>query len=171
MLDEPVYLRPPDYLYRLRSAPGWPMFTGTIAGDRRLLLVAGCAVEFDAEGHLVGLRDGGGQGYPIPQSLFPADFPDRGCPDEQAGWVPELGFRQGPIEVRRFWFPDRWIGISDLPLMLWDLPRDPDLFTDKQWTEVRASDWFAWGNFAFRCGTREVYIGREGQDQLYVEVK
>jgi hypothetical protein len=171
MIDEPVYLRPPEYCYCLRSAPGWPMVTGAITGERQLVAVANLALIFDDQGQFLEVYgEASGQACPIPKSLLPENFQDRGCSAELATWVRRLEFEQRPIFVRRFWLPEPWIGISDVPLMLWDLPRDPDLFTEKQWAEVRASEWLEWGNFAFRCGEFEVYIGREGQDQLYVTV-
>jgi hypothetical protein len=164
MLGEPLYLRPPDYRYCLRSEPDHPMFTGTVSGGRQFLLAAGTALEFDGDGHLLGVRPGD---YPLPRSLFPVRFRDRGCPDEQAGWVRELGYRDEPIRVRRFWLPELWMGISDLPHGIVDLPDDPDLFTEAQKEFVRTSMWFEDGDFAFRCGDLEVFVGPDGKHLLY----
>ena len=166
MLDEPVYLRPPDYRYCLRSQPYYWWFTGSIRGDRQLLLVAGYALEFDRAGRLLDVRERQGDPYyPIPRSLFPAEIRDRGCPDEQAGWVRELGFEECPVLVRRFWLPERWLGVSDLPWGQRDLHRDPSAFDPEEAADMRAdaASWIESGMFAFNCGNGETYIGRDGE--------
>src|SRR5207244_3924013 len=112
-------------------------FTGAIRGDRQLLLVGGSALEFDRDGRLLSARDAG-EAFPIPRSLFPAEIRDRGCPDEQAGWVRELGFEECPVLVRRFWLPERWLGISDLPWGQRDLHRDPSAFHPDEAADMRA---------------------------------
>jgi len=166
MLDEPVYLRPPDYRYCLRSQPYYWWFTGSIRGDQQLLLVAGCALEFDWAGQLVTVRERDtGPYYPIPRSLFPAEIRDRGCSDEQAEWVREVGFEEGPILVCRFWLPERWLGISDLPHGLRELHRNPAEFGAEEATELRAdaAEWVESGLFGFECGSGETYISRDGE--------
>jgi hypothetical protein len=131
-----------------------------------LFLVAGAALEFDRAGQLVSMRKReGGPYYPIPRSLFPPEIRDRGCPDQQAEWVRELEFEESPILVRRFWFAERWLGISDLPSGQRDLHRDPSSFDPDEAAEMRAdaAEWVASGIFAFNCGNGETYIGRDGE--------
>lgn len=168
-MDDPIYLRPQDYRYCLRSDLHHPMVTGAISKDRRMLLVTGMVLEFDSGGHLLSVRDADATTYPLPQFLFPEPIRDRGCPDDQAGWMEELNFREGAIFVRRFWLPERRLGISDIPYGLIDLPRDPNLLTDAQRADLIASDWFDDGDFAFRCGKVDVYIGPTGKHLLYNE--
>lgn len=170
MVDDPVYLRPPDYRYCLRSDLHHPMVTGAIGKDRRLLLVMGLELVFDAGGYLLSVREADATTYPLPQFLFPESIRDRGVPDDQAGWMEELNFREGAIFVRRFWLPERWLGISDIPYGFVDLPRDPDLLTDAQRADLIDSDWFDDGDFALRCGDTDVYIGPTGKHLLYSKI-
>jgi hypothetical protein len=143
VVDEPVYLRPPDYRYCLRSDPSHPLFTGLASDGRQALAVAGAVLEFDRDGLLTAERDGA-----TPDAL-PA------------------GFAEGPIGLRRFWLPSRWLGISDIPHGLLGLPADPDKFTDADRAFVLSSDWFAHGNFALRCGKGELFISRDGECLLH----
>lgn len=166
MLDDPVYLRPADYRYCLRSQPYYWWFTGAICGDRQLLLVAGSALEFDRDGRLLSARHvEDGSVYPVPRALFPPAIRDRGCLDEQAGWVRELQFEECPILIRRFWIPERWLGISDLPSGQRDFHRDPSSVGVDEAAELRAdaAGWIESGMFAFVCGNGETYIDRGGE--------
>src|SRR5205085_2526587 len=82
------------------------------------------------------------------------------------------GFDEQPITVRRFWLPDRRLGVSDIPVGLLGLPRDPALFAEKDWAYVRSSEFFKWGNFALRCGCssaglNQLFVGRDGECLLH----
>jgi hypothetical protein len=165
VLDEPVYIRSPEYRYCLRSEPYYGWFTGVISGNRQLLLVAGAALEFDRVGQLLSIQDnGGGLVYPVPRSLFPTAIQDRGCPDVEAAWISKLAFEECPLFVRRFWLSDQWLGISDLPRGLRDFYRDPASRPVIERKELLAdvAVWVESGMFAFNCGHGETYIGRDG---------
>lgn len=139
MLDPPIYLRPPDHPYRLRSDPPHPLLTGRGPEARQVLVVPDTVLEFDAEGYLSAVRDGG------------------------AACALPTGLEDQPITVRRFWLPERRLGISDIPVGLLGLPRDPARFTEKEWAYVRSSEFFEWGNFALCCGCSSA-----GLNQLFV---
>src|SRR4051812_32436372 len=83
VLDKPVYLRPPEYLYTIRADPPLPLFTGCSPDGRQVLVIADSVLVFDREGRLVEARGFG------------------------VAHAPPAGFAEGPIAVRRFWLPDR----------------------------------------------------------------
>jgi hypothetical protein len=148
VLDSPIYLRSPEYPYRLRSDLSHPLLTGVGPAGRQVLVVPGVVLEFNATGQLSVIRDG------EPSCALPA------------------GFEGQPITVRRFWLPDRRLGISDIPVGLLGLPRDPALFTEKDREYVRSSEFFEWGNFALRCscssaGLNQLFVSRDGECLLH----
>jgi len=118
--------------------------TGAAAGSRG----PGAALEFEPEGQLAAARDG------------------------EAACALPAGFEDQPITVRRFWLPDRRLGISDIPAGLLGLPRDPALFTAEDWAYVRSSEFFEWGNYALRCGCasaglNQLFVSRDGECLLH----
>lgn len=144
MLDPPIYLRPPDYTYRLQSDPSHPLLTGVGPDGCQVLVVPGTLLEFDTAGHLIASGDA-----------------DASCA------LPD-GFEARPISIRRFWVPDRRLGISDVPTGLLGLPRDPALFTEANWAYVRSSEFFEWGNYALHCGCssaglNQLFVSRDGE--------
>jgi len=148
VLDPPIYLRPADYPYRLRSDPSHPLFTGVGPARRQVLVVPGAALEFEPEGQLAAARDG------------------------EAACALPAGFEDQPITVRRFWLPDRRLVISDIPAGLLGLPRYPALFTAEDWAYVRSSEFFEWGNYALRCGCasaglNQLFVSRDGECLLH----
>jgi hypothetical protein len=68
MVGDPIYLRPPDCRYCFRSDWYHPLVTGAIRQDRRLMLVMGLALEFDAAGHLLTVQESTAttSGSPLP---------------------------------------------------------------------------------------------------------
>jgi hypothetical protein len=93
--------------------------------------------------------------------------------DADRGWEPEwaagLGLVYGPIDVLRFWLPDRWLGISDFPLGCPDLSGDPAEFTEETWKWLRATRWGAGEMFTLQLGDGkgELWIDRAGTVHLH----
>jgi hypothetical protein len=58
-------------------------------------------------------------------------------------------YRKGPIEVMRFWLPDRWLGIEDLPEELSEFYTAPDDYVMNP-GDVEA--WVGVGQFMFYPG-------------------
>lgn len=140
----PIYVRSPDYLYPLQSDPSHPLLTGVGPDGRQVLVVPSAVVEFSPDGHLAATRD-----CPSPCAL-PAGFVER------------------PIAVRRFWVPDRGLGISDAPVGLFGLPLDPSQFSEENWEFVRCSEFVQWGNYSLGCGCtsaglNQLFVGRDGE--------
>ncbi len=147
-MEKPVYVRSPEHLYPVRADPPHPRFTGRSPAGLQALVISETLLEFDPAGQLLGVRD-----Y-----------------REDDG--PPAGFEAGPIAVRRFWLPERRLGISDIPVGLLGLPGDPELFTAENWDLVRSSEFIQWGNFALRCGCvcdglGHLFIGRDGECLLH----
>lgn len=120
-MGEPCYVRPPEYRYCLRSNPAYGWATGATEEGLQVLHAGQDWLLFDAEG-----------------VLLRAD----------SGAVP---FRDGPIQVRRFWLPDRWMGIEDME--------------DPEEAEMRPEDVEAWirdGQFQFYPGSGDYIVGRAG---------
>jgi hypothetical protein len=129
-VDEPFYIRPPDFRYCLRTSPAYGWATGVTADGLQVLHCKRSWLVFDADGHL--LRDG-----------------------EQ-----ELPFQDGSIQVRRFWLPERWMGVEDLPDVLSEFYTAPDEY------EMEPGDPEAWiraGQFVFYPGWSEYIMGPGGR--------
>ncbi len=129
-MDEPFYIRPPDFRYGLRSNPAYGWSTGIAEDGSQILHCKRNWLVFDREGHL------------------------QRCGEET---VP---FHEGPIEVRRFWLPDRWMGIEDLPDVLAEFYTAPEKY------EMAPGDPAAWlraGQFVFYPGWSEYIIGPGGR--------
>lgn len=129
-MDEPFYIRPPDFLYCLRSATGYGWATGTAADGSQVLHCERHWLVFDPAGRLLRAGD-----EPVP-------------------------FDAGPIHVRRFWVPDRFVGVEDLPDTLSEFYTAPDRY------EMEPGDpdiWIASGQFVFYPGWSEYIIGPGGR--------
>lgn len=129
-MHEPFHVRPADHRYVLRTYPTYGWATGT-AADGSLVLRCGKAwLLFDPDGTLVRVGD------------------------------EPVAYRDGPIAVRRFWLPDRWIGVEDLPDSLAAYDTAPDEF------EMRPEDVESWvraGQFMFYPGASDYIMGRGGK--------
>ena len=69
-------------------------------------------------------------------------------------------FRDGPITVRRFWVPERFVGVEDLPDTLSEFYTAPDEY------EMEPGDPVAWigaGQFVFYPGWSEYIMGPGGR--------
>lgn len=128
-MDEPFYIRPPEFLYNLHTnlAYGWE--TGIADNWTQVLHCQRHWLVFDPVGHL----------------LSAGDEPVR--------------FRDQPIKVRRFWVPERCVGIEDLPDTLAEFYTAPDEY------EMEPGDPEAWiraGQFVFYTGWSEYILGPDG---------
>jgi hypothetical protein len=78
-------------------------------------------------------------------------------------WQNEIEFLSAAITVKKFFLPDRWIGIKDLPdhyQEVLDRPQDPNDERDKQLREdIRR--WMENGDYVFYWD-EEYYISKEG---------
>src|SRR5581483_2294449 len=98
---EPYWFRPEDHRYCLRSNTEYGWTTGVAEDGRQVLHSGKNRLAFDADGRLLG----------------------------PAG--PELVVREAPIRVLRFWLPEIWTGVEDLPAPLADYLLDPDEFVQE----------------------------------------
>lgn len=131
-MKEPFYVRPEDYRYCLRSDEEYGWATG-IAEDGFQVLqprLGSCWLIFDRDGTLVRVTD-------------------RAVP-----------FREGPIEVKRFWLPDRWLGIEDLPEELSEFYTAPDEYVMNP-GDVEA--WVRAGQFMFYPGVGDYIMSQDGE--------
>lgn len=119
-------------------------------------------VEFDADGNYLGyetvpiqkeilaVSDGVYRADPIPLSIAIRHQQE------------ELGLIKGPISVRPFFVPERWIGIKPLPDHYQDIldHADPD---SQEWNEVQeeARLWQDRGDFVFYWD-EPYYLNRDG---------
>src|SRR5262245_31899616 len=132
-MREPFNVRPDDHRYRLRTNEAYGWQTGTTANGMQVLHCKDSWLLFDEEGSLVGVG---------PEAL---------------------PFTEGPISVRRFWLPERWLGIEDLDSELALFYRNPEEFV----MEEKDIDWWIRvGQFVFHCGWSEYVLGAEGQVEI-----
>ena len=170
-MSEPVYFRPPDYLYSLRSAPHYGWWAGRLADGRQLLFSVRVAF-FDAAGDLLSVR--GRDRYPLPAEWLPrrpagaemaAPLP-HGI-EAKPRWVEQLGFEEGPIRVNRFFLPDVQVGVADLPESLAEFILDPEGASPHDWERTKmpqdAEEWLRDGLFCFHCGGGECYLESDGR--------
>jgi hypothetical protein len=132
-MREPFNLRPEDHRYCLRTNEAYGWQTGTTPDGLQVLHCKHNWLLFDREGVLL---HAGAESVP---------------------------FQDGPIFVRRFWLPDRWMGIEDLDSELALFYTDPEEFVmdeeDIDW-------WIQVGQFVFHCGWSEYVLGSEGQVEI-----
>jgi hypothetical protein len=132
-MHEPFNMRPDDYRYCLRTNEAYGWQTGTTPDGSQVLRCKENWLLFDKGGVLLRVS---GDGVP---------------------------FQDGPILVRRFWLPDRWMGIEDLESELALFYTNPDEFVmeekDIEW-------WIRVGQFVFHCGWTEYVLGAEGQVKI-----
>jgi hypothetical protein len=72
-------------------------------------------------------------------------------------------FQDNPIFVRRFWLPDRWMGIEDLESELALFYTNPEEFVME---EKDILWWIRVGQFVFHCGWNEYVLSAEGQVEI-----
>jgi hypothetical protein len=147
-MRSPFYFRPPDYRYTLRSEMAYGWWTGVIRGDRQFLRGVEAVATFDRAGELLQVEEV--EGYPVP-----AEWRDQPGASGRVSvpWAAELGFEECPIRVKRFWVPQKWLGIEDLPDILAEYFTDPERFLARG--DVRPEDALAWkrsDQFVFHCG-------------------
>ncbi len=129
-MGEPFYIRSPDFLYCLRTNPAYGWETGIAADGSQVLHCKQHWLVFDPAGHLLRAGD-----EPVP-------------------------LHDGPIAVRRFWVPERFVGVEDLPDTLSEFYTAPDEY------EMEPCDPEAWiraGQFVFYPGWSEYIMGPGGR--------
>ena len=129
-MHEPFYLRPPDFHYCLRSNPTYGWATGVAEDGSQILCCKRNWLVFDHDGNL--MRSG-----------------------EQ-----EVPFTDGPIEVKRFWIPDCWLGVEDLPDVLAEYYTAPADFVMEPGD---VESWLRDGQFVFYPGWTEYIMGPRGR--------
>jgi hypothetical protein len=129
-MGEPFYIRPPEFLYCLRTNPAYGWETGVTDDGSQVLRCKRHWLVFDPAGHL----------------LQASDEP--------------VGFRHRPIEVRRFWLPERSVGVEDLPDTLAEFYTAPDEY---QMEPGDPEAWISAGQFVFYPGWSEYIMGPGGR--------
>ncbi len=128
-MGEPFYIRTPDFLYGLRTNAAYGWATGIAEDNSQVLYCKRHWLVFDPTGVLL-------------------------CVGDEA--VP---FRDRPIAVRRFWVPERFVGVEDMPDLL------SEFYTAREEYEGEPGDPVAWinaGQFMFYPGWSEYIIGPNG---------
>lgn len=127
---EPYWFRPADHRYCIRSNAEYGWTTGVAEDGRQVLHSAKYRLAFNADGRLLG---------PI-------------------GAEPVV--HDAPIHVLRFWAPDLWTGVEDLPEALADFFLAPDDFCQDP-NDVES--WLQHGMFVFNSGWSDYYVSRDGR--------
>jgi hypothetical protein len=130
MEREPYWFRSPEHRYCLGTNTEYGWTTGIAEDGRQVLHNGKYRIAFDPEGTLLGLIDS----QPISCDL--------------------------PISVLRFWIPDIWVGVEDLPESLADYFLNPDEFSQEP-NDVDL--WLLNGMFVFNNGWSDYYVSREGR--------
>jgi hypothetical protein len=154
-MHTPYYFRSPEYRYCLGSEGAYGWWTGTIAGGRQVFRGPTAFIVFDEQGHLLRAEDS--SRYPVPR-----EWQNFRQPPSQAStaWLTELDFKECPIRVLRFWLPEFWVGIEDMPDELAEFYTAPGSF------ELEPSDVQAWINtdqYVFHAGCGDYFISRAGE--------
>lgn len=157
-MHQPFYFRPPEYRYTLRSEMGYRWWTGVLEDDRQFWRGVGTAVTFDRAGKLLRVEEV--ESYPIPPEWY---HDPSGAQRVRPPWAVDLDFEECPIRVRRFWVPERWLGIEDMPKILSEYFTDREAFLAHG--DVRAEDaesWKALGQFVFLANGGDYWINSRG---------
>jgi hypothetical protein len=84
---------------------------------------------------------------------------------EFLAWQQTIGFRPGPIKVVKFFLPECYIGIQDLPQHYQEFLENPEFVTDSQEREEWYSDIKNWrdnGSFVF-CWGDDLWMDKNGE--------
>jgi hypothetical protein len=138
-------------------AYGW--WTGVIRGEQQLLRSVGSVATFNWVGDLIFVERI--ENYPIPAEW--RDDPN-GSERVKPPWAAALSFQECPIRVRRFWVPELWLGVEDMPEILAECFTDPEAFLARG--DVRPEDAKTWKNsdqFVFHCGCGDYWLNRRGE--------
>jgi hypothetical protein len=144
-------MRPDDYLYTLRSEEAYGWWTG-ILRDGRQVLVSIEAVFFDHEGNLLAVDATGSVRLPT---------------SETPSWRDILGFKEGPIRIKRFRLPEQQITIEDITDTMSEFLDDP---CPESWSEEERQEypelireWLQDGQYVFYSGAGDYYMSRDGE--------
>jgi hypothetical protein len=154
-MHAPYYFRPPDYRYCLASEGAYGWWTGIIAGGQQVFRGPTAFIVFDEDGHVVRVEDS--SRYPVPPEWHSVPQPPF---QGSTAWLTELRFNQRPIRVLRFWLPEWWIGIEDMPDTLAEFYTAPEAFV------LESSDVQAWvdtDQYVFHAGCGDYYMNRVGE--------
>jgi hypothetical protein len=151
----PYYFRSPDYRYRLFSESGYGWWTGIIRGNQQLFRGPTAVLLFDAAGELLKVED---------KNLYPIPVEWRTCPRALADcsevWPRQAQWNEAVIEVKRFWLPERWLGIEDMPDILAEFYTDPERF-EMEPEDVQS--WMESGQYVFHAGCGDYYVNSKGE--------
>jgi hypothetical protein len=150
----PYYYRPPDYRYCLFSELGYGWWTGIVRDHQQLFLGPTAVLLFDCDGNFMRVEDK--QLYPVPKEWRERTPARAECSEE---WPHKLGYKEAVIEVKRFWLPNLWIGIEDMPDLLAEFFTDPERF-ELDPDDVEA--WKATDQYVFHAGCGDYYMNSEG---------
>ena len=126
-------------------------------------------VEFDKAGNYLTIL-----ARAIPQELlsitngiFTAD--DNKLFVEIQSWQKEINFVPGTISVRKFFLPDRWIGIQDLPDYLRDVSDYPSNYDpqERQALQEQTCEWQDSGDFVLYW-VEDYYLDKEGGTGIFL---
>jgi hypothetical protein len=150
-----------ERLYTIQH-DGWHYHAGRIRSGTQVLMGVQLPelvmVEFDDEGGF--LRT-------LQRALSRAAVSDE---DQRARelerWQEELGFTPGAISVHRYFLPERWIGIRDLPDHYQEVLDRPEALTEERRRELEEDIrlWRERGDFVLYWD-EDYYLDRDGELQ------
>lgn len=121
-------------------------------------------VEFNPEGHFVELaaRDISGKLQRYNCGLYELD--DDMLLVELRIWQSEIGLTPSTISVREFFFPDRWIGIKDIPEHYQDVIERPEDYDEERRRQLQDDirEWSEDGSFVLYWN-EDYYLSKEGE--------
>ncbi len=153
-MHTPYYFRSPDYRYCLACEGAYGWWTGTISGELQVFRGPTAFIVFDQHGQMLRAEDS--SRYPVPlewHAIAPPPF------QASTAWLEELGFKECPIQVLRFWLPVFWAGIENMPDTLAEFYTAPEAF------EGEPSDVQAWINtdqYVFHAGCGDYFMNNAG---------
>jgi hypothetical protein len=159
-----------NYLYTIKEDPTY-YYTGWMAQKLQTLVViyhpSLITIFFDEKGYLVEAAV-----KPLPEStkglIAQRGFTDaflKGADQEILASLRESGFREGPINVKRFFLSQYHIGIKDFPETFSDILTSPSLFSasDLSFAKEEADRWLDEGLYELWLNPESYrWINRDG---------
>lgn len=121
-------------------------------------------VEFDGDGNYLGIttREIPKQFLSVINDIYRIEGYIQSALIEN--WQDEIGLMPGTISVKKFFLPDRWIGIQDLPDHFQEILDQPEVYDEEFRREIQdeMKQWLDSGNFVFWWGN-DYYLNQEGE--------
>lgn len=153
----------PGHLYRIQNNPHY-FYAGHLENGNQILMGVQLpelvSVEFDPDGNYIGMAVREIARTKQDSSGFDAEK----LSVELRVWQSELGITPGTISVKRFFLPDRWIGIHDLPDYCQEVIDRPEDYDSERIREIEehVRQWSESGDFVLYWN-EDYYLSQEGE--------